>query len=210
METKRTQKWVIIGGCLIGLSCLGVSVIAGIFFFGVAAFSGASAPISVGPTFNSPEALAYDIVYESTIGQANDIHAIQTIQSEEYHAVLMGYELDGEETVRFLLTRDDGREFFSENVMFLFSGENDEFSVTSILHETSRFDEVGVYGRLLTPGIDHLTISWENGTTADVVPVENGYLFYQAWSPVDGSAKPVEITAVDAEGTAVSTISLTP
>ncbi|VAW34158.1 hypothetical protein MNBD_CHLOROFLEXI01-2121, partial [hydrothermal vent metagenome] len=114
------------------------------------------------------------------------------------------------ETVRFLLTRDDGREFFVENVTFLLADENDDFTVSTILHENDRFDEVGVYGRILTPTIDYLTISWENGATADVTPIENGYLFFQAWAPADGSAEPVEITAYDLAGTAVSTLSLTP
>jgi hypothetical protein len=209
METKKRQNWIVIGGCLIGFTCLGVIVIAGIFLFGVS-FFGSSHPITVGPTFSSAEALAYDVVYESNIGQASDIHALQTIQSEEYRAVLMGYELDGEQTVRFLLTRDDGFEFFVENVTFLLADENDDFTVSTILHENGQFDEVGVYGRILTPTINHLIISWENGTTANVTPVENGYLFFQAWSPADGSAEPIEITAYDGAGTAVSTLSLTP
>ncbi len=209
METKKTQKWIVIGGCLIGFTCLSLIVIVGVFFFGVSFFGGSS-PISVGPTFSSAEALAYDVVYESNIGQASDIRAIQTIQSEEFYAVLMGYTLDGEEKVRLLLTRDNGREFFTENVTFLFADENDDFTANAILHENDRVDEVGVYGRILTPTIDYLTITWGNGWSADVTPVENGYLFFQAWSPVDGSAEPVAITAYDLAGTAVSTLSLTP
>jgi hypothetical protein len=208
VENKRPFL-IIIAVFLVACLCLsGLLVLGGWFTL---------RGVSIGPTFSSAEALAYDILYETHYPDVDpaSIRAVQEqkIESRDnLHAVLMHYQLAGEPApqYRLLLARDNGREFFYEHAETGPAAEDENLNAASFIHENPLDSDVVVYGVVQNPAITRVVITWPNGWAQEAVVKEGTFLWFQSWSPVDGSPEPAQVTAYDEAGTAVSTLTLHP
>lgn len=202
-----TQRWLLIGGCLAVLVCAGVVVASAVLLFTV------TRTTSIGPTFTTAESLGYNVIYDTEF-PAVDPATIRAVQQQtagaedELHFVLMGYETAGERRLRPLLARWNGREFFVEPMQPGPTASGDHFDAAVLLHPNERDTEVGVYGRLYNPAIQRVTLTWPNGRQQDAAIAEDTYLWFQSWSPVDGSPIPTSVTAYTATGEAIDSLPL--
>jgi hypothetical protein len=165
-------------------------------------------PISVGPTFTTAESLAYDVVYETAGADASSIEPLQTQTAGMLHAVLVGYEIDGEANVRLIVARDNGREFFVETMQAGAEASDEHLTAVFQRHHNGLESEVAIYGRLLNPSISRVTITWPSGYQRDAILSQGSYLLFQGWSVADGSIEPSTVTGYDAAGHIVDQLSL--
>lgn len=200
---KRSSRWLILGGCLVVLLCLGTAALLTLRLFN-------TTPFTIGPTFTTPESLAYDVVYETAGADPDSIIHLQTQSAGQIHAVLTRYEVNGEPNVRLLLARDDGREFFVENMTAGRSTSNQDLTATAEVHTDAAASESAIYGRLLNPAISRVVITWAAGNQLDATISQDAYLHFQSWSLADGSPEPASITAYDAAGNVMSELTFSP
>lgn len=213
MINKNNQKWLLIGGMLFGLGCCGVVVILALVIFGVGIFiPTASRSVSIGPTFTTAESLAYDVIYEGTFPDAKieTIRPFLTATEGDLTAVLSTFELtdSNEPEMHLLIARFNGREHFVAPSGAGPSGQNSQLTVDTLYHPNpkERGAELAVYGRVLDPTITQIRITWPNGWSDTVDVVDNAYLWFQAWSPVDGDSDPAMVEGLDANGEVVTAV----
>lgn len=203
---RRTLYFV--GGCVLIGSCIVILTAVGLFLTGVAAF--AVSP-SVGPTFESPEALAYDVVFETDKPDSGTIETLQTQtagRDTEFSGVLVGYEISGERMVRLVIARPSGREYFVANFQYHTTADNDDFSTTIQYHENFLDSEIAVYGQIFNPDVARLAVTWPAGYEFDATITQDGYLLFQSWSPADGSPLPTKVRAYTSDGSVISELDL--
>ena len=215
---SKEKKLLIISGIVVLVICVGSMILGAIFVFGAALF--VRTP-TVGPTFTSPEALAYDLVYETTYSVAlpdsiQPLLSQSTDGDETYTAVLTTYDTAEGQQSRLVVARAnvlgrDSVEYFVQNMTLGTTWQNDDFTAQTAFYEHGLDTETAVYGQVTNPDVAAIQITWENWQDeAQLAYAEDGtpiaYLWFQTWSPVDGSPQPVAVTAVDIDGNIIRSL----
>lgn len=194
------NKWLVIGGCLLLAICGGlVGIALGVVGMGSLFFT-------VGPTFTTAEALAYDLVYETAGADSGTIEVLQLAPAGSFTAVLMGYEQMGQPQTRLVVARDDGREFF---VLPMTSGQtatNLDLSAHSQFHQNNFDTLVAVYGQIYNPAIREVIVTFPAGYTLTANLASDNYLLFWQWSPIDGSPEPEKVSGYDPAGNLLAEI----
>lgn len=200
--TEQQRRLVRLVGCFVVIFCTCGVIFTAVIIFGM---SYLPAP-SIGPTFTTAESLAYDVVYETAGADPGTIRTVQSQQAgreNELHAVLVVYQVAGVSQTRLILARDNGREFFVENFTPGPAASDDQLSIQTALHPNTVDSEIAIYGRFSNPAITRIMIIWSNGLELATTIVEDTFLHFQSWSPVDETAVPYQIKAYDTEGSLI-------
>lgn len=192
-------KWLAIGGCLLIGLCggglgVGLLLLAGGSFF------------TVGPTFTTAEALAYDLIYETAEADGGSIELLQLAPAGSLTAVLMAYQQGGQPQSRLVVARDAGREFF---VLPMTSGRSSitlDLSAHTQFHDNSLDTIVAVYGELYNPTISQVNVTFPAGYSLTATISQNSYLLFMEWSPIDGSPEPEKVSGYDPAGKLIAEI----
>jgi hypothetical protein len=196
---------------LLILSLCALVVLGAIFLFGFSLFSGS--PISVGPTFTSPSALAADVVYETTFPKADagSIVFLEEETSGEFAAVLIGYIEDGEAYSQLILTRRPRAEYLVENGRPGRSSASDDFRVETHFVDVEKDTYVAVSGEISNPDVAQIEIIWAEGSvridTASAAPF---HTFLWFGSPAGDEPQPHTLRALDEAGEVISAVAIGP
>lgn len=200
---KNSWLWVV------GLGLLALGAVAACLIVSLVVYFLVSEPLTVGPTFTTAEALAYDVVYESVAGAATDIRTVQSQTVADLTAVVVQYEHDGRVTVRHVLTRAEGRQYLVEPSERLAGTAVPGSIMVEVWQHDNRLDsEVLVYGRVEDESIERVALVWSTGYKVETAVVEGTFLFFQSWSPVDGGPKLEQVIGYDKTGAMVLQLDL--
>lgn len=204
------RTWLIVGGCALAGMCGVIALAIGIVF--VAGLGVAATAPTVGPTFTTAEALAYDVVYETSRPDSGTIEILQTEpagRDTEFQAVLVGFEQEGQRMIDVIIAEPSRQEFFVINFLAGSSASQPDFTTHTRFHESLLDSEILIYGQLLNPDITRVTATWPIGYELEATVAQDSYLFFQSWSPADGSPAPAKVTAYGSDGAVISEIDLT-